>query len=123
MIQDGLSLKGRMRQSDSMKALTLEVKDIMPISLFPRTEQVQPSPAKSSQVQPSLGKTKNKNKKTGLKQPDAPYTWTEARAMSQQQFPDFLRNSFQTSLTTVFNPQPPQPSNGSRISLEIETTD
>ena len=30
-----------------------------------------------------------------------PHTWPEARTMGQQQFPDFLSNSFQSSPATV----------------------
>ena len=33
-----------------------------------------------------------------------PHTWPEARTMGQQQFPDFLSNSFQTSVSNLHAP-------------------
>ena len=83
-----------------MTGFKLAVKETRPKSLFLRTGQFQASPGLRS------GST----------------TWSEARTMGQQQFPDFLSyflsNIFQTSPASF---QPPHPGNG--MSIEMDPTD
>jgi len=59
-----------------MTGFKLAVQETRPKSLFPRMGQVQASP--------------------GLR--SCPSTWPETRTMGQEQFPDFLNNSFQSPI-------------------------